>query len=111
MHNIPRSQSFDVFVFISQAGNFGEFRKTSLHQAIETTIVFLSMAESLSHLLNKEFEFIVAGSLWMECDGERFWARDGQNCRSIYLIVPGWLLMPYAPAWTPKPIRPLLTLL
>ncbi len=30
------------------------------------------MAKSITHILNKEFEFRVAGSLWMECDGERF---------------------------------------
>lgn len=30
------------------------------------------MAKSITHLLNTEFEFTVTGSLWIECNGERF---------------------------------------
>ena len=30
------------------------------------------MAKSITHLLNNEFEFTVTGSLWIECNGERF---------------------------------------
>jgi molybdate transport system regulatory protein len=30
------------------------------------------MAKSIRHILKKEFNFKVTGSLWIECEGERF---------------------------------------
>jgi len=30
------------------------------------------MAKSIKHILKKEFSFKVTGSLWIECEGERF---------------------------------------
>ncbi len=30
------------------------------------------MAKKINHVLNNEYKFIVTGSLWVECEGERF---------------------------------------
>ena len=30
------------------------------------------MSNSIKHILNKKFDFKVTGSLWIECEGERF---------------------------------------
>jgi molybdate transport system regulatory protein len=35
-------------------------------------MVILNMAKSITQVLNKHAEFTVTGSLWIECDGERF---------------------------------------
>ena len=46
--------------------------KTLPFQFVEATFVALNMVKKITHVLNNEYKFIVTGSLWIECEGERF---------------------------------------